>query len=64
MYLMKEKYKISLYKSLEPKFPNHKDLELQAHLAYTIGNDMSDKMQSTIRGMARMIIQGFSEGVN
>lgn len=64
MYLTKEKPKTSLYKNYEPKFPKHKDVEIQAHIAYTVGNDMSNKMQSTIRCMTKMIIQGISRGAN
>ena len=48
MYLTKEKPKTSLYKDYEPRFPKHKDVEIQAYVAYTVGNDMSNKMQSTI----------------
>ena len=64
MYLIKEKSKTSLYKNFEPSFPKHKDVEIQAHVAYTVGNDMSNKMQSTIRCMTKMIVRGFSKGAN
>lgn len=64
MYLTKEKPKTSLYKNYEPRFPKHKDVEIQAYVAYTVGNDMTNKMQSTIRYMTKMIIRGFSKGAN
>ncbi len=64
MYLMKEKSGTSLYKKYEPRFPKHKDVEIQAYVAHTVGNDMSQKMKSTIRCMATMIVQGFSKGGN
>lgn len=63
MYLTKEKTKISLYKNYEPKFPKHMDTEIQAYVAYTVGKDMSIKMQSTIRCMSKMIVQGFTREV-
>jgi hypothetical protein len=40
MYLTKEKPKTSLYKDYEPRFPKHKDVEIQAYVAYTVGNDI------------------------
>lgn len=64
MYLTKEKPKTSFYKNYKPRFPKHKDVEIQAYVAYTVGNDMSNRMQSTIRCMTKMIIQGFSKGAN
>lgn len=64
MYLTKEKSKTSLYKNFKPTFSKHKDVEIQAYVAYTVGNDMSSKMQSTIRCMTKMIIQGFSKGAS
>lgn len=64
MYFTKEKSKKSLYKNFEPSFPKHKDVEIQAYVAYTVGKDMSNKMQSTIRGMTKMIVRGFSKGAN
>jgi len=64
MYLTKEKSKTSLYKSFEPKFPKHKDVEIQAYVAYTVGNEMSNKMRSTIGCMTKMIVRGFSKGAN
>ncbi len=64
MYLTKEKSKTSLYKNYEPKFPKHKDVEIQAYVAYTVGNDISKKMKSTVRCMTKMIIQGFSKGAD
>ena len=64
MYLTKEKSKTSLYKNYEPKFPKHKDVEIQAYVAYTVGNDISKKMESTVRCMTKMIIQGFSKGAD
>ena len=64
MYLSKEKPKTSLYKDYEPRFSKHKDVEIQAYVAYTVGNDMSNKMQSTIRSMTKMIVRGFSKEAN
>lgn len=64
MYLTKEKSKTSIYKKYEPNFPRHKDVELQAFVAYTVGNDMSGKMKSAIRCMTKMIVRGFSKGAN
>ena len=64
MYLTKEKPKTSLYKDYEPRFPKHKDVEIQAYVASTVGNDMSNKMQSIISGMTKMIVRGFSRGAN
>ena len=64
MYTTKGKTKTSLYKNFEPNFPKHKDVEMQAYIAYTVGSDMSSKMQSTIRCMTKMIVQEFSKGVN
>lgn len=64
MYLTKEKPKTSLYKNYEPRFPKHKDAEVQAYIAYAVGNDMSNKMQSTIKNMAKMIVRGFSKEAN
>lgn len=64
MYLTKEKPKTSLYKDYEPRFPKHKDVEIQAYVAYTVGNDMSNKMQSSIRSMTKMIVRGFSKEAN
>ncbi len=64
MYLTKEKPKTSLYKDYEPKFPKHKDVEIQAYVAYTVGNDMSYKMRSTIKSMTKMIVRGFSKEAN
>ena len=64
MYLTKEKPKTSLYKNYETRFPKHKDLEVKAYVAYTIGNDMSGKMQSTVNCMAKMIAQGFIKGAD
>lgn len=59
MYLVKEKSKTSLYKNYQPRFPKHKDTEIQAYVAYTVGNDISHKMQSTIRHMSRTIVREF-----
>ncbi len=64
MYLTKEKPKTSLYKDFEPSFPKHRDLEIQAYVAYTVGNDVSNKMQSSIRGMTKLIVREFSKGAN
>lgn len=64
MYLTKKKPGRSFYKNFEPRFPKHKDIEIQAYVASTVGNDIADKMQSTIRCMTQMIIQGFSEEAN
>ena len=64
MYLTKKKSKTSLYKNFEPSFPKHKDVEIQAYVAYAVGNDMSNKMQSTIRCMTKMIVQEFSKEAN
>lgn len=64
MYLTKEKSKSSLYKKFEPSFPKHKDVEIQVYVGYTVGNDISNKMQSTIRCMSKMIARGFSKGAN
>ncbi len=64
MYLTKEKSKISLYKDYESRFPKHKDAEIQVYVAYTVGNDMSNKMQSIIKSMTKMITQGFSKEAN
>lgn len=62
MYLMKEKSGTTLYKSYEPKFSKHKDVEIQAYVAHIVGNDMSNKMKSTVKCMTTMIVQGFSKG--
>ena len=43
MYLIKEKSNSTLYENYIPKYPNHKDMEIQAYLAYTVGNDVSKK---------------------
>lgn len=64
MYLTKEKPKTSLYKDYEPRFPKHKDVEIQAYVAYTVGNDMSNKMRSNIRSMTKMIVREFSKEAN
>lgn len=64
MYLTKEKQRTSLYKDYEPRFQKHKDVEIQAYVAYTVGNDMSNKMRSTIRNMTKMIVRGFSKEAN
>lgn len=64
MYLTKEKQRTSLYKNYETRFPKHKDVEVQAYVAYKVGNDMSDKMQSVVDGMVKMIVQGFTKGAN
>lgn len=64
MYLTKEKPKASLYKSYEPKFSKHKDVEIQAYVAHVVGDDMSKKMKSSIRCMSSMIVEGFSKGGN
>lgn len=62
MYLTKEKSGVGLYKSYEHKFPNHRDVEIEAYVAHTVGNDISKKMKSTVKGITTMIIQGFSKG--
>lgn len=64
MYLTKEKAGVSLYKNYEPRFPKHKDTEMQAYLAHTIGHDVSKQMKSTIRTMSVMIARGFFKGGN
>ncbi len=61
MYFTKEKPRRSFYKNYEPRFPKHQDIEIQAYVASTVGNDISDKMQSIIRCMTQMIIQEFYE---
>lgn len=64
MYLTKEKSGTSLYRSYEPKFSRHKDVEIQAYVAHTVGNDMSKKMKSTIKCMTTMIVQRVPKGEN
>lgn len=64
MYFMKEKSNTSLYKDYELKFPKHKDAEIGAYVSYAIGNDISKKMQLTIRRMTKMIIREFSKEIN
>lgn len=59
MYLMKEEPNTPLYENYTPKFPKHQDVELQAHIAYTVGNDMTKKMKSVVDCMTTMIIQDF-----
>lgn len=59
MYLIKEKSNTTLYENYIPKYPNHKEMEIQAYLAYTVGNDVSKKMKSVVECMTTMIVQGF-----
>ena len=64
MYLTKEKSSIGLYKNYEPKFTNHKDVEIEAYIAYTVGNDITKKMKSTVHSISAMIVRDFSKGGN
>lgn len=59
MYLAKEKPSTSLYRNYKPKFSKHKDIESKMYIAHIVGNDMSKKMESVVRGMAAMIVQDF-----
>lgn len=59
MYLTKEKSGTSLYKKYKSGFPKHRDVEIQAYVAHTVGNDMSQRMKSAIGNMTEMIAQGF-----
>ncbi len=63
MYLTKDRSSTSLYRSYEPRFSRHKDAEIQAYVAHTVGNDMSKKMRTTIKCMTTMIAQGISEEI-
>lgn len=49
-----------LYKHFEPRSTKYRDTELKAYIAYTVGNNVSDNMQSNIRRMAKKIVQGIS----
>lgn len=62
MYLTKEKSGTTLYRNYDPKFSNHKDVEVQAYIAYAVSNDLSKKMKSTVDCMTNMIVQGFAKG--
>lgn len=67
MYLVNGKSEnsgTSLYRSYEPKFSKHKDVEIQAYIAYTIGNDLAGKMKYTVKHMSAMIAQGLFKGEN
>lgn len=59
MYLVKEKSSKTLYKGYTPKSSKYQDIEVQAYMANIIGNDVSNRMKTTVRYMSTMIAQGF-----
>ena len=62
MYLMNGKSGTSLYRDYEPRFSKHKDVEIQAYVAHTIGNDLAGKMKYAVKCMSVMIAQGLFKG--
>jgi len=61
MYAIKGKNNVSLYKTNVTKYPKHKDTEVEAHIAYVIGNDMYKKMHTTVSNVTSVIVNTFSK---
>lgn len=61
MYMTKEKKGMSLYRNYTPRFSKHQEIEVQAYVASAISDDLSNRMQSTVRGLSAMIVHGFSK---
>lgn len=59
MYSTKEKQSVTLYKKYTPKFSKHQDIEVQAYVANVVSDELSKCMQTMVKGMSGMIVQGF-----
>ena len=64
MYLAKEKRGSTLYQGYKPQLPNHQEVEVQVYASQVISRDISKYMQTTIRSMSAMLVNGLAEGGN